>query len=85
MMKRRDLLNKLKQTAKELGVDYTVTEGGRHTRVDVGENTTQVPRHKEIGDRWWPNKSSNRQKGRTHNETTCDRRQRRTILVPKIR
>ncbi len=50
MMKRQDLLNKLKRTAKELGVDYTVTEGSRHTRVDVGVNTTQVPRHNEIGD-----------------------------------
>lgn len=50
MMKRRDLLNKLKRTAKELGVDYKVTEGARHTRVDVGGNTTQVPRHNEIGD-----------------------------------
>ncbi len=50
MMKRRDPLNKLKRTAKDLGVDYTVAEGGRHTRVDVGENTTQVPRHNEIGD-----------------------------------
>lgn len=50
MMKRRDLLNKLKRIAKDQGVDYIVTEGGRHTRVDVGENTTQVPRHNEIGD-----------------------------------
>lgn len=50
MMKRRDFLNKLKRTAKELGVDYTITEGARHTRVDVGENTTHVPRHNEIGD-----------------------------------
>lgn len=49
-MKRRDLLARLKRTAKDRGVDYTLTEGGRHTRVDVGENTTYVPRHVEIGD-----------------------------------
>ncbi|MCO4262530.1 type II toxin-antitoxin system HicA family toxin [Pseudarthrobacter sp. MDT3-26] len=51
MMKRRELLNQLKQTAKDLDVEYTTEEGGRHTRVNVGDNTTFVPRHNEIGEK----------------------------------
>ena len=50
-MKRRALLNQLKRTARDLGVEYTAEEGGRHTRVNVGENTTFVPRHIEIGEK----------------------------------
>lgn len=50
MMKRRDLLSRLKRIAKDRDVDYKVTEGGRHTRVDIGGNSTYVPRHSEIGD-----------------------------------
>lgn len=48
-MKRREPLNQLKQTAKDLDVEYTTEEGGRHTRVN--ENTTFVPRHNEIGEK----------------------------------
>ncbi|MFJ4264855.1 type II toxin-antitoxin system HicA family toxin [Paenarthrobacter nicotinovorans] len=51
MMKCRDLLSKLKRTAKDLGVDYSAEEGGRHTRVTIGGNTTFVPRHNEIGEK----------------------------------
>ena len=49
-MKRRDLMKALKRIAKDAEVEYTETEGGRHTKVTVGENTTFVPRHNEIGE-----------------------------------
>jgi len=51
IMKRRDLLSRLKRAARDLGVDYSTEEGGRHTRVSVGGNTTFVPRHNEIGEK----------------------------------
>ncbi|MCO4236292.1 hypothetical protein NG702_02440 [Pseudarthrobacter sp. MDT3-28] len=51
MMKRRELLNQLKRTARDLDVEYSTEEGGRHPRVNIGENTTFVPRHNEIGEK----------------------------------
>lgn len=51
MMKRRDLLKQLQRIAKEQGVELNIREGGSHTVVKIGNRSTTVPRHKEIGDR----------------------------------
>jgi hypothetical protein len=49
-MKRRDLLKELQRIAKDAGAEYEETEGGRHTKVTIGDNKTVVPRHPEIAD-----------------------------------
>ena len=49
-MKRRDLINKLKASAKQRGLEYTEVEGGKHTKVGIGGKQTTVPRHNEIAE-----------------------------------
>ena len=51
MMKRRDLLKQLQRIAKDQGVKLKIREGGSHTVVKIGDQSTTVPRHKEISDR----------------------------------
>lgn len=50
MVKRRDLLAAIADFAKQNDLPLAITEGGRHTRVTVGERRTVVPRHKEINE-----------------------------------
>lgn len=49
-MKRRDLLNQIRQYAADNGLDLTETEGGNHTKIAVGNKRTVVARHNEIPD-----------------------------------
>jgi mRNA interferase HicA len=49
-MKRRDLLKRINQIARTNGLAVTITEGGSHTKVTVGDKTTTVPRHAEINE-----------------------------------
>ncbi|RCK68280.1 type II toxin-antitoxin system HicA family toxin [Desertihabitans brevis] len=49
-MKRRDLMKQIAKHAKANGLDVTTREGGSHTVVTVGENSTTVPRHNEINE-----------------------------------
>lgn len=49
-VKRRDLIKRLKDIAKQRGVTYTEKEGGAHTIVAVGGQQTSVPRHSEINE-----------------------------------
>lgn len=50
MTKRQKLLKELKLYAKQSGQKMVTTEGGRHTKIVIGEKTTFVPRHNEIGE-----------------------------------
>ncbi|OMH30670.1 type II toxin-antitoxin system HicA family toxin [Tersicoccus sp. Bi-70] len=50
MVKRKALLKEIDEFAKSRGVVAQITEGGSHTKFRVGENTTTVPRHSEIGE-----------------------------------
>lgn len=47
-MKRRDLLNELRAIAREKGYAMELTEGGRHTKVRIGEWSEPIPRHREV-------------------------------------
>lgn len=50
MIKRRDLLKKLERVARDRGEKLEITEGGRHTKIKIGQSQTVVPRHTEIAD-----------------------------------
>lgn len=41
----------LERVAKDRGEEFTVKEGGNHTRVWVGKANTTIPRHNEIDDK----------------------------------
>lgn len=43
-------MKRLASIAKADGLDLKITEGGRHTRVQIGERVTFVPRHDEINE-----------------------------------
>lgn len=43
-------MSKIAEYARSSGQTLTVEEGGRHTKVKVGDKQTVVPRHKEISD-----------------------------------
>lgn len=49
-MKRRDLMKRLAKIAKTEGEDLLVTEGGSHTKVQIGERVDFVPRHAEVNE-----------------------------------
>ena len=49
-MKRTELMRKLRDIARDQGQELQVTEGGRHTKVRIGERQTTVPRHTEINE-----------------------------------
>lgn len=51
MMERGGLLQRLQRIAKDQGVELKIREGGSHTVVKIGDQSTTVPRHKEISDR----------------------------------
>ena len=50
MTKRKDILKAIAAHAKATGLEMTITEGGNHTKVQVGDKRTIVARHKEINE-----------------------------------
>ncbi|MBM9469505.1 hypothetical protein [Nakamurella leprariae] len=51
MTRRRDLVKKIADAAKEAGVPWVVArEGSNHTVYRLGELTIPVPRHTEVGE-----------------------------------
>jgi hypothetical protein len=50
-MKRDELLKQLRKIAKARGSEMTITEGGSHSKVFVGDRFVMVPRHREINER----------------------------------
>lgn len=40
----------LKAEAKRRGVDLIETEGGKHTKVSIGDRNSVVPRHNEVNE-----------------------------------
>ncbi|MDN8578328.1 toxin HicA [Corynebacterium bovis] len=51
MTKRKDVLAAIARYARDNDLPLTVKEGGRHTRIWVGDRYTTVPRHNEIANR----------------------------------
>ena len=49
-MRRRDLLKRLEQIAKERGENFTLVEGGSHTKAFIGPQMIAVPRHREVSE-----------------------------------
>jgi hypothetical protein len=49
-MKRRDLMQKLREMAAAEGRDLVESEGGSHTKVTIGDRQSVVPRHREINE-----------------------------------
>jgi hypothetical protein len=49
-VKRRDLIKVINTIAKLQGEIPKYTEGGNHTKVQVGNKATVIPRHKEISE-----------------------------------
>lgn len=47
-MKRRDLLRIIRNRANVEGKSYTLSEGGSHSRLTVGNTKVSIPRHTEI-------------------------------------
>ena len=47
-MKRRDLLRVIRTHAMNAGKTYTLSEGGSHSRVSVGNTKVSIPRHREV-------------------------------------
>jgi len=50
LLKRADLLRRINKIAKARGVEVVDTEGGSHTKVQLGDLQTVVPRHNEINE-----------------------------------
>jgi hypothetical protein len=49
-MKRRDLMKRLAKIAKAEDEDLIITEGGPHTKVQIGDRVDSVPRHTEVNE-----------------------------------
>lgn len=49
-MKRRDLIKRLSKHARATGHELVLDEGGKHTKVTIGDRQTTVPRHGEINE-----------------------------------
>ncbi|MFA1532808.1 toxin HicA, partial [Corynebacterium belfantii] len=47
--KQRDVIKTIKKYAKENSLELTITEGGNHTKIKLGDKTAPIPRHREIG------------------------------------
>lgn len=43
-------MKQLAAYATDNNLPYTETEGGRHTKVKIGDKQTSVPRHREINE-----------------------------------
>ena len=48
IMKRRELEKAIAKIAKKRGLQAVYTEGGNHTKVQIGSDVSFIPRHKEI-------------------------------------
>jgi hypothetical protein len=61
-MKRRDLIKALADQAKTEDTDLITTEGGSHTKVQIGEKRSATPRSRSVRNgQWFPR----------HNEITA--------------
>lgn len=49
-MKRGDLIKQINKLGKEKGIKPEYTEGGKHTKVALGDRQTVIPRHTEINE-----------------------------------
>ncbi|TWS25607.1 hypothetical protein FK530_23085 [Tsukamurella conjunctivitidis] len=49
-MKRRDIIKRLRQIAKDRGEELILVEGGRHTKASIGDRNTTIPRHNEVNE-----------------------------------
>jgi UDP-N-acetylglucosamine transferase subunit ALG13 len=49
-MKRRDLQQKIQKIAREKGIIAQWSEGGSHSKVQLGKTLIIVPRHQEINE-----------------------------------
>lgn len=50
MVKRRDLMKRLAHAAREQHPELVTREGANHTRVEIGDRRSVVPRHTEINE-----------------------------------
>lgn len=50
MTKRRDIEKRLRNHARENGLDISFKEGGSHIKVMLGNKTTTIPRHREVNE-----------------------------------
>ena len=50
LVKRTELMKQLRKIAKEKNQPYMETEGGSHTKVEIGDRKATVPRHNEINE-----------------------------------
>ncbi len=50
-MRRRDLLKRIRQAAKEANVAFRLEEGGNHTKLWLDNEWTTVPRHNQLDER----------------------------------
>ena len=51
LVKRKDVIKKLRQIAKELGVHFELDEGGQHSKAMFnGKFVVTIPRHNEINE-----------------------------------
>jgi hypothetical protein len=49
-VKRTALLKEIRAYAADIGAEAEFTEGGRHTKVVVGDRRSVIPRHNEINE-----------------------------------
>lgn len=49
-MKTAQVLKKIRQAAKDAGLEFSTKEGANHTKITVGAKTTTIGRHTETGD-----------------------------------
>ncbi|MFB9775749.1 hypothetical protein [Brevibacterium otitidis] len=50
MTKRRDIIKKVRAHANSNGLPFRMEEGGRHTKVWVGDRQSVIPRHSDINE-----------------------------------
>ena len=50
LVKRQDLMKRLREMAKAEGLTLVTTEGGSHTKVQIGDRQSVVARHPEINE-----------------------------------
>jgi hypothetical protein len=47
-VKRKKLEKRIREIADQRGLPIAFKEGGNHTRVQIGDDVTFIPRHREI-------------------------------------
>lgn len=48
MTKRQELIKEIRKYAKKNNQEFIIKEGGSHTKVWLGKESSIIPRHKEI-------------------------------------